>query len=159
MHQLWKKNVKNIVNSTFRSVKLKISHYTRKSLNGIHKDVTADHNKSKVIYRFVCHCDSEYIGRTSQRFHLRRDQHVSKALRKWMKTGLNKPSNNSSAIAEHLLNNIDCSKNYNDSRFSILSKARNLYHLSVLESLFIKTFKPKLCKQKFVYKSNLYKLL
>ena len=91
--------------------------------------------------------------------YLRGDQYVSKALRKWMQTGLNKPSNSSSTIAEHLLNNIDCSKNYNDSRFSIISKARNLYHLSVLESLFIKTFKPKLCKQKYVYKSNLYKLL
>ena len=45
-----------------------------------------------------------------------------------MKTGLNKPSNSSSAIAEHLLNNSDCSKNYNDSRFLTISKARNLYH-------------------------------
>ena len=54
-----------------------------------------------------------------------------------MDTGLNKPSNRSSAIAEHLLNNYDCAKNYNDSHFSILSKARNDYHLSVLKYLLI----------------------
>ena len=33
-------NVKNIVNSTFRSVQLRISHFTRKPLNGIYKDIT-----------------------------------------------------------------------------------------------------------------------
>ena len=76
-----------------------------------------------------------------------------------METGLNKPSNRSSAIAEHLLNNSDCAKNYRDSNFSIISKARSEYHLSVLESLSIKTLRPNLCKQKYVYKSYLYKLL
>ena len=30
---------------------------------------------------------------------------------------------------------------------------------SVLESLFIKPLKPNLCKQQYVFKSNLYKLL
>ena len=50
--------------------------------------------------------------------------------------------------------------------FSIVCKGRNMYHLSVLESLFIKTNKPSLCKQKFyclkikiVYNSNVFKLL
>ena len=153
------KTVKYTVNSTFNSVQLRISHATRKPLNGICKDRTADQEKSKIIYMYKCHCDSEYIGRTSQRFHIRRDQHVFNSLRRWMDTGLKKPSNRSSAIAEHLLNNSDCAKNYSDSNFSILSKARNDYHLSVLESLFIKTCKPNLCKQQYVYKSNLYKLL
>ena len=152
-------NVKNIVNSTFRSVQLRISYFTRKPLNGICKDTTADHEKSNVIYKYRCHCDSVYVGRTSQRFHIRRDQHVTKSLRTWMQTGVNKPTNRGSAIAEHLLNNPECANNYSDSNFSIISKARNEYHLNVLESLFIKTLKPNLCKQQFVYKSILYKLL
>ena len=153
------KNIKSVVNSTFRSVNLRISHFTRKPLNGIYKDVSTDLEKSKIIYKFKCHCDSEYIGRTSQRFHIRISQHVSKALKKWIVTGVNKPTNNSSAIAEHLLSNPVCARNYDDGRFSVLSKARNDYHLNVLESLFMKTVKPKLCKQQYVYKSNLYKLL
>ena len=72
-----------------------------------------------------------------------------------MDTGLNKPSNRSSVNAEHSLNNSDCAKNYRDSNFSIISKARSEYHLNILESLFIKTLKPNLCKQQFVYKSIL----
>ena len=43
--------------------------------------------------------------------------------------------------------------------FSIVGKGRNMYNLSFLESLFIKTNKTSLCKQKFVYNSNLLKLL
>ena len=76
-----------------------------------------------------------------------------------MKKGLNKPKNRSSAIAKHLLNNSDCANNYRDGNFSIICMARIEYHLNVLESLFIKTLKPNLCKQQFVYKLNLYKLL
>ena len=95
----------------------------------------------------------------SQRFHIRRDQHVTNALRKWMTYGTNKPIKSQSAIGEHLLNNLECAKNYNDNKFSIVCKGRNMYHLSVLESLFIKTNKPSLCKQKLVYNSNLFKLL
>ena len=115
------KNVKNTVNPTFRSVQLRISHFTRKPLNGIFKDFTANLQKSKVIFRFICHCDSVYIGRTSQRFHIRRDQHVSKFFRSWMDTDLKKPSNRSAAIAKHLKNNSDCAKSYSSSNFSIIS--------------------------------------
>ena len=151
--------LKETINNTFGAVNLRISHSTRKPLNGIVKDVTPDPEKCNVIYKYKCHCDSVYIGRTSQRFHIRRDQHISKALRNWMINGQNKPIKSPSAIGDHLLNNPDCSKHYSDNKFSIISKGRNLYHLSVLESLFIKTYKPNLCKQKFVYNSNLFKLL
>ena len=41
----------------------------------------------------------------------------------------------------------------------VISKARSEYHLNVLDILFIKTLLPNLCKQPFVYKSNVYKLL
>ena len=69
-----------------------------------------------------------------------------------MDTGLNKQSNRSLTMAEHQLNN------YNDSNFAVLSKAHNEYHLSLLEYLSI-VFRTNLCKQQYVYKSNLYKLL
>ena len=74
------KNVKNTVNSTFRSVQPRISHFTRKPLNRIYKDVTADLEKNEVIYKFKFYCDSVYTSRTSQRFHIRRDQHILKSL-------------------------------------------------------------------------------
>ena len=69
-----------------------------------------------------------------------------------------KPNKSPSAIGNYLLSP-ECSKLYNDNRLTILTKGRNIYHLSVLESLFIKNYKPKLCRQKLVYNTNLYKLL
>ena len=44
-----------------------------------------------------------------------------------------------------------------DSRFKILSKARDIYHLSVIELLFIRTRELKICKQWDVYNIKLYK--
>ena len=43
-----------------------------------------------------------------------------------------KPTKSPSTIGDHLLNNPECSKNYNENRFKILTKGRNMYHLSVL---------------------------
>ena len=34
-----------------------------------------------VIYEYVCHCDSRYVGRTTQRLQERIKQHVPKAIR------------------------------------------------------------------------------
>ena len=47
-------------------------------LNGVVKDVTSYHELSNVVYVFSCHCGNDYVGRTSQRFHVRRKQHVTK---------------------------------------------------------------------------------
>ena len=71
--------MKHTINSTLGADNLRISHFTRKPLDGIHKDNTSDPENNNVIFQFKCHCDSEYIERTSQRFHLRRAQHESKS--------------------------------------------------------------------------------
>ena len=68
-----------------------------------------------------------------------------------------KPKGEQSSIHEHLLNNPICAENYLDSRFEILSKARNTYHLSVLEPLFIRTREPKVCKQRDFYNLKVHK--
>ena len=91
----------------------------------------------------------EMIGsrRMSQRFHIRRDEHVTKSLRNWLLKGSQNPGSSPSSIADHLLNNPECAKHYEDKKFSILATGQNIYHLSVLECLCIETLKPKLCKQ------------
>ena len=48
------KNVKNIAKSSYKGVKLKISYFTRKRLNGIYKDVTTDQSKSSNATLIVC---------------------------------------------------------------------------------------------------------
>ena len=92
--------VKDIVGNTYGAVKLRIAHLTKKPMNGISKDVTPVQQKHNVIYHFKCHCDSDYVGRTSQRFHIRRDQHVTKSLRNWLLNGSDKPGYSPSSIAE-----------------------------------------------------------
>ena len=56
-----------------------------------------------------------------------------------------------SAIAEHLINNRICGKNYNESSFSILRKCVNYFDVIKLQAILIKLYKPKLCKQKDFY--------
>ena len=56
-----------------------------------------------------------------------------------------------SAIGQHLFDNEQCAAKYNDKRFKILAMARNSFHLCLLESTFIKTRHPVLCKQKELF--------
>ena len=45
------------------------------------QECTACFAESNVIYQFSCHCDSRYVGRTSQRLQDRIKQHVPKSIR------------------------------------------------------------------------------
>ena len=126
----------------------------------------------------MCHCDSRYVGRTSQRLQDRIRQHVPRSI--WNRIGqgkqpeeerehkqerkqperLGKPTNLTphcdSATVNHLLHKPKCASQCNDNQFFILFKARSNFHLSVLESIFITLQKPNLCRQKeFIYKRKL----
>lgn len=128
------------------------------------KDRVPTTQQSNVVYQFSYYCDSSYVGRTSQRLQDRIKQHVPKrALEPITQRQLPPRSCKSqlstqslsceSAIGQHLLCNKDCAANYNDSRFSVLSRGRTHFHLSTLEAIFIKTKDPNLCRQKeFIYK-------
>ena len=57
-----------------------------------------------------------------------------------------------SAIRLHLMQNPECATQCSNDQFSVLSKARSMFYLSVLEATYIKIRKPILCRQKeFVY--------
>ena len=149
------------VNTTFGSVRLRVVYQTKKPISGIRKDVSPIHEKNNIIYNFKCHCDSEYVGRTSRRFHQRINDHVPRNIRDWIAGNRRKPrADYFTAIGNHLLHNADCAQHYDEQMFTILARGRNQFHLSVLESLFIRTAKPVLCKQKqYVYKTKLFKML
>ena len=55
---------------------------TNRPLNGTVKDATPTHDISNVEYISKWHCGNDYVDRTSQRFHVRREQHVTKKLNK-----------------------------------------------------------------------------
>ena len=117
--------------------------------------------QSNIVYQFLCHCDSRYVDRTSQRLQQKIKQHVPKIIlqehisqdqgtlaRSCKPITSFKAETSFSAIRQHLLQNLTCAHEYNDNKFSILARRRTSFHLSTLEATFIKTFKPSLCKQK-----------
>ena len=63
-----------------------------------------------------------------------------------------------SAIGQHLLENPECAKAYSENCFRIIGRARSTFHLGILESVYIKTRDPLLCRQKeFVFALGLLK--
>ena len=60
----------------------------------------------------------------------------------------NSKTNSESAIKQHLITNPECGKTYRGDNFRIIGKARSSFHLSVLESVYIKTQNPVLCRKK-----------
>ena len=61
------------------------------------------------------------------------------------------------SVAEHLVNNRECAKKYDLSRFKILHQCNNVTDLIKMEAISIHLEKPVLCKQKeFDYKVSLF---
>ena len=163
------KNVKMAVESYYVSVTTRVVFTSKRMLPVARKDVLPTTLKSSVVYEYSCHCDSRYVGRTSQRLQDRIKQHVPK----WLQQQAKRPTRSQpgrscklkhnnpdcdSAIGQHLLDNEQCAANYNDKCFKILAVAHNSFHLCLLEATFIKTKHPVLCKQKeFVYTLKLFK--
>ena len=71
-----------------------------------------------VVYQFNCFCEDNYVGMTSRQFGKRIKEHFPKSIDEFSKTS-NKESKSIrvvnatkiSAIAEHLVNNLDCASN------------------------------------------------
>ena len=122
--------------------------------------------KSSVIYEFTCKCESGYVGRTTQRLGDRIKQHVPSNIRNKNAPQREQPprscrSRNTfkpsdSAIGQHLLDNQDSAKRCNGDMFRTIGRARSSFNLAVLESIYIQTKKPPLCRQKeFVFSLGL----
>ena len=75
------KQVKSAVKQCFSAVEPRVIYSTNELLSATNKDVLLASQKSIVIYQFSCHCDSRYVGPTSQRLQDRIKQHVPKSIR------------------------------------------------------------------------------
>ena len=157
--------IKTAVKRCYFAIEPRFVYTTRPLLPATQKNVLPALHQSKIVYQFLCHCDSRYIGRISQRLQQRIKQHVPKIiLQKHISQDRStlarsckpirslKAETSCSAIGQHLLQNPTCAREYNDNKVSILVRGRTSFHLSTLEATYIKTSKPNLCKQnKFVY--------
>ena len=77
----FERKIKLSINNCFGAVQPRVIFSTRRILPAIHKDVLPTFQQSNVVYEYVCHCDSRYVGRTSQRLQDRIRQHVPKSIR------------------------------------------------------------------------------
>ena len=155
--------IKTAVKHCYFAVEPCIVYTTRQLLPAAKKDVLPTLPQSNIVYQFLCHCDSRYVGRTFQRLQQRIKQYVPKIIlqehisqdRSTLVCSCKpirsfKTETSFSATGQHLLQSPTCE--YNDNKLSILARGRTSFHLSTLEATYIKTSKPNLCKQKeFVY--------
>ena len=139
----------NIASSVYRcyhAVNLRPIFTTRSVFNSTNKDKLPIFKQSNLIYKFVCRCNSTYIGMTCQRLEVRVRQHI---LRSLLSGRL--PSEHSqamdSAIGEHLLTINSCRTSYENDCFSVLQRARDKSHLKFLEAIYISMNHPSLCRQ------------
>ena len=173
--------VKSAVQTCYGAVSPRLIFSSQCMLPAAKKDVLPANQRSKIIYEYVCHCDSRYVGRTTQRLQKRIKQHVPKAIRQ--KTTLtqepgthrSQPTRaqpnrkckaksetqfdpeSDSAIGQHLFESNQWARNYSDSQFKILTTARSQFHLSLLEAVYISGKKTDLCRQKqFVFILQLF---
>ena len=159
----FEKQITSAVKCCFFSVEPRVVFTTRQLLSATKKDVLPSHHQNNVIYQFVCHCDSRYVGRTSQSLEERIKQHIPKSITNpptphirqslpRLRKDTSRRQFHESAIGQHLLDNAQCALRYNKDKSSVLARARTSFHLSALEAAFIKSLNSLLCKQKeFVY--------
>ena len=152
----FQKRTNDTIRLAYFAVEVRVVYSTTRAFS-LPKDELPAPSKSNVIYLYECrHCESRYVGKTSQHLGARIRQHVPKHL---VETDVNErkrgrppkkkaPSDYQSAIGAHLAANSRCREQYSDTDFSILTCARNKHHLNVLEAIYIRLLKPVLCKQK-----------
>ena len=154
--------------SSLEESEFRVVYSTRAMLPSAKKDSVPTTQKSCVVYEFSRGCEARYVGRTTQRLADRIKQHVPTSIRKKSNTVREQPprlckNNNSkinceSAIGHHLLTNPECAKTYTDDNFRIIGQGRSSFHLSVLESVYVKTQNPVLRKQKdFIFSLGIFK--
>ena len=168
----FERQIKIAIRSCYESVLPHIIFQSRPILPKMRKDILPTSFSQNVVYKFSCYCKGNYVGQTSQTLRKRMSQHVPRCLLEYQQFVCDNKSggqfdkrhmisvNNAkkqSSICEHLVNNLECLKNYNSERFKPIAQARNSFHLSVLEAIIISQNKPEICKQKdFTYQTLLF---
>ena len=72
----FEKQITTAIQRCYFVVETRVVFTTKPLLSATKKDVLPAYHHNNVIYQFVCHCDSRYVGRTSQRLQERIKQHV-----------------------------------------------------------------------------------
>ena len=68
--------IKTAVKRCYFAVEPCIVYTTRQLLPAAKMDVLPAFHQNNIVYQFLCHCDSRYVGRTSQRLQRRIKQRI-----------------------------------------------------------------------------------
>ena len=134
----------------------------KKKISAIIKDDRPSLQQSMIVYQYVCRGGCRYVGRISPRLQDRINQHISRSKRSDKRLRKNLPNRECKitstssvyfhfAIVQHLLENEECAKHYNNAQFSILATARSLFHLSVLKATYIRSYIADLKHKVFLF--------
>ena len=129
------------------SAAVRVIFQTRTAFVSMRKDVLPPHHINSVIYKYTCCCGSDYIGRTSNQLDLRIKYLPARILNLKHKRG-QLANISRSSISKHMINSRECVADFNVDQFSILSQSHSIFHLKVLETLYVRSLQPSLCKQR-----------
>ena len=76
----YKMQIKTAAKRCYFAVEPCIVYTTTQLLPAAKKDVLPAFHQSNIVYQFLCHCDSRYVGRTSQGLQQRIKQYVPKTI-------------------------------------------------------------------------------
>ena len=133
------------VGNCYFSAAVRVIFQTHTAFVSMRKDVPPPHHINTVIYRCTCSCGSDYIGRTSNWLDQRVKQYLpARILNIELKRG-QLVNTSMSSIADHMINSWEYVADFNVERFSILSRSHSIYHLKVLETLYVRSLQLSLC--------------
>ena len=168
-HMDWKrldevrKQITSAVKRCFFSVKPRVIFHTRQLLPAIKKDLLSSHHYSNVIYQFVCHCDSRYVGRTSQRLEERIKQHVPRSIANprashnrqslscSCKVNTRPQQFHESSIGQHFFDNAQCALHYSNEKFLFSLEVALLFTFLLLKQVSLNLSTPFCVSKKNVY--------
>ena len=78
-----RKQITSSVRRCYFTVESRIVFITSQLLPATKKNVLPAFQHSNIVYCYLCHCDSRYIGRTSQKLSDRIKQHITNEHQNW----------------------------------------------------------------------------
>ena len=140
-------NIKRLTFKVFPTARVIIIPTVTKSVYNKTKDKLPACLTPNVVYKFLCDCGSQYIGRTEKQLGQRVKEHcpgwVLGTDRRRPRSTKEPPSH----ITRHLIN-CQAFSQLHDTHFSIIHKTSSKFLNRVLEALEIKKCRPNICVQK-----------
>ena len=131
------KQTSQTVQRCYFSAKVRMVSNAEHILTSIYKEILPLHHNNFLIYLFKFSCGSCYIKRSNQRLDARIKQYVPTKICNFISEPINVKNAYGSSIAEHLIDNRNCTENFSVDLILILNKSHSSFQLKILETIYI----------------------